>query len=203
MSLIKFSTLIQLLLLGSASAFTPSFTTTTAPRTSTQLQLQSTSNNNENELNRRDALSSFAAIFTAGIITTTTMTMAPEPASAQQGLPLFAKVEKLETANYIGQVGQPIYRPNVSGEPERHMPQVKVDGNDVEISANHIQSEDNYVQFIWLKDADTNEVVLAKELTPADEKPVLKARVPSGVTLRPYLFCKMHGLWKGEPFKVA
>lgn len=180
------ASLIQLLLINSVVSFTPSFNAT--PRTSTHLQ----------STNRRDAIASFAAILGAGVAATAT----PEPASAQ-GMPLFMKVEKLESANYIGQVGRPIYQPNVSGEPEFHTPQVTVKGNDIEVYVNHKQKEDDYVQFLWLKDTKTNEVVLAKELTPADEKPSLKARVPSGVELTPYAFCKNNGLWKGEPFKVA
>ena len=206
MTQFKFAILFQLLLARSVLAFSPSIghgpTLRTATQTqTTQTQLQATTGNKE--INRRDALaSSFAAILTAGT-GTIALTLAPEPASAQQGMPLFAKVEKLETANYIGQVNKPVYRPNVSGEPEIHTPKVKVNGNDVEVYADHAQSEDNYIQFLWLKDTKTNEVVLAKELTPADERPSLKARVPSGVELTPYAFCKMHGLWIGEPFKVA
>jgi superoxide reductase len=114
-----------------------------------------------------------------------------------------SKVQKLETANYMGRIGQPIYPPNSNGVPEKHIPQVSIQGNDVEISANHVMTDEHYIQFIWLKDVKTNEVVLAKELTPQEEKPVLRARVPSGVELRPYLFCNLHGLWKGEPFTVT
>jgi len=41
---------------------------------------------------------------------------------------------------------------------------------------NHVQKEDDYVQFMWLKDVGTNEIVLAKELTGVvEEKHVLSA----------------------------
>jgi superoxide reductase len=118
-------------------------------------------------------------------------------------MPLISKVEKLETANYMGQINKPIYPANVDGAPETHIPTVSINGNDIEISANHVMTEENYIQFMWLKDTKTNEVVLAKELTPQEDKPMLKAKVPSGVQLTPYLFCNLHGLWKGEPFTVA
>ena len=111
-------------------------------------------------------------------------------------------MDKLETANYIGNLGKPIYPPNVGGNPEIYMPRVKMNGNDIEVYVKYAQSPEDYIQFLWLKDANTNEVVLAKELTPTDENPSLKARVPSGVELRPYAFSKEHGLWKGEDFKV-
>ena len=199
MNFLKSAALVQLMLLASVSAFTP--ISTRAPQTTTKLQ--STSDKNlHKEVNRRDALSSFSTIFTTAAVASAATTIAPESAMAQ-GMPLFAKVDKLESANYIGQVGRPIYQPNVSGDPELYMPQVKVDGNNVEVFTKNKQSEEDYVQFIWLKDVKTNEVVLAKELTPADERPSLKAKVPSGVELRPYAFGKVHGLWKGEPFNVV
>lgn len=156
------------------------------------------------EVNRRDAIEQTVKVLASGVVASTTLTWEPDNALAfGSSMPLIAKVQKLETANYMGRVGQPIYPANSNGAPEKHIPQVSIQGNDVEISANHVMSDEHYIQFIWLKDVKTNEVVLAKELTPQEEKPVLKAKVPSGVELRPYLFCNLHGLWKGEPFTVS
>jgi len=199
LALINLTTLIQLLSLRSASTYTALSSLTTKPHQIISTRLHS-STSVIKEIDRRDAvLSSFATILT--VVGTAVL---PEPTAAREGLPLLTVVEQLESANYIGQVGKPIYPPNVGEDPERHMPRVKVKGNDVEISVNHVQKEDDYVQFMWLKDVGTNEVVLAKELTGvAEEKPVLSARVPSGVELRPYVFDKKDGLWKGEPFKVS
>ena len=155
----------------------------------------------ENNVNRREAMQQTASILASGTIASTTITSHPEEAEAfGSQMPLFAKVAKLETANYMGQINKPIYVPNSNGAPEKHLPTVSINGNDLEISANHVMTEEHYIQFMWLKDG--NDVVLAKELTPTEEKPVLKAKVPSGVTLTPYLFCNLHGLWKGEPFTV-
>ena len=103
----------------------------------------------------------------------------------------------------MGQINQPVYPANTRGVPEKHIPSVSVNGNDVVITANHVMTEEHYIQFMWLKDTKTNEVVLAQELTPSEDQPILKAKVPSGVELTPYLFCNLHGLWKGEPFTVA
>ncbi len=103
----------------------------------------------------------------------------------------------------MGQINQPVYPANTRGVPGKHSPSVAVNGNDVVITANHVMTEEHYIQFMWLKDTKTNEVVLAKELTPSEDQPILKAKVPSGVELTPYLFCNLHGLWKGEPFTVA
>lgn len=156
------------------------------------------------EVNRRDALQQTATILASGTVASTTLAANPLEAEAfGSSMPLMSKVEKLETANYMGRIGQPIYPPNSNGAPEKHIPRVNIQGNDVEISANHVMSDEHYIQFIWLKDVKTNEVVIAKELAPKEEKPLLKVKVPSGVELRPYLFCNLHGLWKGEPFTVA
>ena len=62
----------------------------------------------------------------------------------------------------------------------------------------------NGMQYSWLKDTKTNEVVVVKGLPPTDASPpTLKCKAPSGVELRPYCFCNLHGLWKGEEFTVA
>mmetsp|Transcript_15689 Transcript_15689/g.29595 ORF Transcript_15689/g.29595 Transcript_15689/m.29595 type:complete len:185 (-) Transcript_15689:141-695(-) len=160
---------------------------------------------NAPEVNRRDAIQQTATILASGTVAAKTLVSEPEDALAAFGstMPLMAKVQKLESANYMGRIGQPIYPANSNGAPEKHIPQVSIKGNDVEIVANHVMSDEHYIQFMWLKDVKTNEVVLAKELTPQEEKPVLRAKVPSGVELRPYLFCNLHGLWKGEPFTVT
>lgn len=183
MSLIKFVTLIQFLFISSSAAF---------------------SHVSPAKVNRRDAFKQIATILASGTVAATVLTSNADPALAfGNKMPLFSRVEKLETANYMGQINKPIYPANVNGVPEKHIPSVSINGNDVEISANHVMTEENYIQFIWLKDTKTNEVVLAKELSPQEDNPMLKAKVPSGVQLTPYLFCKLHGLWKGEPFTVA
>jgi len=186
MTIFKFSTIIPLLFISSSTAF-------------------AFSQQSPAEVNRRDAIQQTAAkILASGTIAATVLTSdADEALAFGNTMPLFSKVDKLETANYMGRIGQPVYRPNTSGAPEKHIPNVSVNGNDVEISANHVMTEEHYIQFMWLKDTKTNEVVLAKELTPLEDKAVLKAKVPNGVTLTPYLFCNLHGLWIGEPFTVA
>jgi len=153
---------------------------------------------NDNEMSRRAAMITSAVLAAGGTV------MANPSAAGAYTPPLFKQVEAIENANYIGQIGQKVYEPNTNGAPEKHLPQVKVDGNDVAVSVPHVMTEEHYIQFMWLKDVATNEVVLVKALPPTDPSPpTFKAKVPSGVELRPYLFCNLHGLWKGEPFKVA
>lgn len=131
-----------------------------------------------------------------------------EPANAirlpgQGPPPLFKVCEQIETANDIGKIGIPKFKPNSVGAPEKHIPKIQLDGLTVTMSANHVMTPEHYIKYMWLKDAKTNEVVLAKELSPSENAPLLTARVPSGVTLRPYLFCNLHQLWKGDEFTVA
>lgn len=207
MSRFSLTNSLLFLLVGTAVGFAPSTVPARTQRIASSPLFNSINSNNNNIADddanlpdRRAAMATTAGLITGGVLTSTLTT---SPAEANNSMPLFVKVKQLETANYMGRIGQPIYPPNSNGDPEKHVPQVVVAGNDVSISAKHIMSEEHFIQFLWLKDAQTDEVVLAKELTPTEASPILKARVPSGVTLRPYLFCNLHGLWKGEEFTVA
>ena len=171
--------------------------------------------NNSEQQNRRAAITTATGIFTTSILTASNI----QPSNAA-GIPLLGDketpkvpldqlVNKLEKGKYFGPDIQRIkrkennYIANSNGAPEKHLPNVTVKGNDIEININHVMKEDHYIQFIWLREMESDEVVLVKACTPNEEKPFLKATVPSGVTLTPCLFCNLHGLWKGEPFTVA
>jgi desulfoferrodoxin (superoxide reductase-like protein) len=156
-------------------------------------------------VNRREAIINVATTFstiTSGASIANADTGAPPQ---RMGPPLFTIVKQLETANYMGQIGQPIYRPNVNGDPEKHLPKVKIDGQNIEVSVPHVMTKEHFIQYMWLKDVKDDEVVLVKEFSPSSEtgNPTLKAKVPPGVELQPHLFCNLHGLWKGEPFVVS
>jgi len=50
----------------------------------------------------------------------------------------------------------------------------------------------------------STEVVCCKGFPSTDPSPpTMKVQCPAGVELRPYLFCNLHGLWKGDEFTVA
>ena len=166
----------------------------------------SSTQKDEANLNRREAIINVATVtstLTSGVAIANAD--AGGTAAKRMGPPLFTTVKQLETANYMGQVGKPIYQPNVSGDPEKHLPKIKIDGTNIEVSVPHVMTEEHFIQYMWLKDTKINEVVLVKEFAPGAEagNPILKAKVPSGVELQPYLFCNLHGLWKGEPFVVS
>eukprot|EP00977_Amphora_coffeiformis_P017115 scaffold5479_cov199-Amphora_coffeaeformis.AAC.54 len=117
---------------------------------------------------------------------------------------LYRQVEAIENANYMGHFFDKIYKPNSSGDPAKHLPKVSIDDDGfVTVFTNHVMTPEHYIQFIWLKDVKKNEVVVVKNLPATDPTPpTLKAQCPKGVTLRPYLFCNLHGLWKGDEFTV-
>uniref|UniRef100_A0A7S1Y0H4 Desulfoferrodoxin ferrous iron-binding domain-containing protein n=1 Tax=Grammatophora oceanica TaxID=210454 RepID=A0A7S1Y0H4_9STRA len=92
---------------------------------------------------------------------------------------------------------------NSNGAPEKHIPQVKVDGKLVEVSVPHVMTEEHYIQYMWLTDTFSNEVVVVKALNPSDPSPpTLKVKVPKGKRLQPMLFCNKHGLWEGDPIST-
>ena len=99
-----------------------------------------------NDINRRDVLQKTATILTTGatVVATTLVTKPEEALAFGSEAPLFKKVQQLETANYLP--GKPLYPPNVNGAPEKHIPNVLVNGNDIEVSANHVMTEEHYIQ---------------------------------------------------------
>jgi desulfoferrodoxin (superoxide reductase-like protein) len=153
----------------------------------------------EEDSSRRQSLIAALAV-AAGVFSSR------EEAQAFFGEPpsLYRQAEAIENANYLGDFFHKIYEPNSNGDPAKHFPKVSIDGDGiVTVSADHVMTAEHYIQFIWLKDVKRNEVVVVKNLPPTDPTPPsLKAQCPRGVTLRPYLFCNLHGLWKGDEFTV-
>jgi desulfoferrodoxin (superoxide reductase-like protein) len=98
---------------------------------------------------------------------------------------------------------------NTNGAPEKHIPQVTLsqkDGRDmVQVVVPHVMDSEkpHWIQAIWLKEEKTGDVAVVK-VFPATEPapPSLICGVPKGATLTPYLYCNLHGLWKGESFSV-
>lgn len=159
---------------------------------------------NPREHSRRSALLRLTTTFAigGGILTAA-------PSSSNAAADLFKQVKALENANNIGMIGKPINIPNSNGDPEKQLPQVKISADQtIEVSAPpHIMTAKDYVQFIWLKDTKSNEVVLVKAFPKPEDgdkntNRSLVAKVPKGVVLQPYLFWTEYGLWKGKPFQV-
>lgn len=137
------------------------------------------------QISRRAALLSAVAVTTLG-------------ATKAQALDLYKAAAELEEKNRK--------LVNSNGAPEKHIPQVSVSGNTVKVKIPHVMTEGHYIQLLWLTDMNSKEVVVAKGYpVPSGEgepSPTLEVKVPSGVTLKPLLYCNLHGLWAGEEFSV-
>lgn len=120
----------------------------------------------------------------------------PSSSVTSNGSHLFETLRGLERDNV----------PNTNGIADYHIPIAKLNGAELEVEVGlkpHVMSENHYIKYVWLRDVDANSIVLAKEFKPSDESPPsLRAKVPRGVTLKPYVFCVLHDLWIGEPFQV-
>jgi superoxide reductase len=81
---------------------------------------------------------------------------------------------------------------------EKHIPEVKVEGNKVTVqvgSVIHPMVEEHYIQFIYLVTKKGAQKVC---LSPGD-KPIAEfALVEGDEVVAAYEFCNLHGLWKKE-----
>lgn len=119
-------------------------------------------------------------------------------ASPAQAATLQRTVETLEKQN-IDEV-------NTKGAPEKHLPKVSADGNEISVVVPHVMDPEkpHFIEYIWLKDVESNNVVAVKAFKATDPGPptlVYKSTV-AAATLKPMLFCNLHGLWEGDTFSV-
>ena len=57
----------------------------------------------------------------------------------------------------------------------------------------------DYIEFMWLKDANTNAIIAAKKFRPADvSPPTLVASVSSGTRVTACSKASLHGVWRGR-----
>jgi len=145
-------------------------------------------------VSRRAAFVRASALSVGGLVLNTKYISGSQHEAVAYEAPLFEQVKAIENANRMGQFGNKIYEPNSNGAPEKHLPQVSIEPGTTKISVSvpHVMTEEHYIQFMWLKDTKTNDVVLVKAFPATDPSPpTLKVTVPIGVTLRPYLFCNV------------
>ena len=81
---------------------------------------------------------------------------------------------------------------------EKHVPQVKIDGNKVFVqvgSVEHPMTEAHLIQWIYLQTKKGGQYV---HLT-ANDKPIAEFVVADGdEPIAAYEFCNLHGLWKAD-----
>lgn len=96
---------------------------------------------------------------------------------------------------------------NSNGAPEKHLPVVTLSKPkpkfkvQLEVKVPHVMDaqKPHYIEYIWLKDEATNEVLSVSSFRAADASPpTLVALVDEGRRVVPMLHCNLHGLWEGE-----
>jgi len=84
------------------------------------------------------------------------------------------------------------------GAAEKHVPEVKVDGNKVTVtvgSVAHPMQDVHYIEWVIL---ETEKGYQKVDLKP-DQAPVAEFIVPEGdKPVAAYEYCNLHGLWKAE-----
>ena len=84
------------------------------------------------------------------------------------------------------------------GAAEKHVPEVKVDGNKVTVtvgSVAHPMQDVHYIEWVIL---ETEKGYQKVDLKP-DQAPVAEFIVPEGdKPIAAYEYCNLHGLWKAE-----
>ena len=59
--------------------------------------------------------------------------------------------------------------------------------------------KDNAIKLLWLRDADTGDLITCRELTKLSETPeMLQATVPKGKRIEPVAYSIKNGVWVGE-----
>lgn len=101
---------------------------------------------------------------------------------------------------------------NSNGAPEKHLPLVTLSRPkpkfkvQLEVRVPHVMDaqKPHFIEYIWLKDESTNEVLTVQSFAPTDAAPpTLVALVDEGRRVVPMLHCNLHGLWEGEPLTAS
>mmetsp|Transcript_26714 Transcript_26714/g.61385 ORF Transcript_26714/g.61385 Transcript_26714/m.61385 type:complete len:201 (+) Transcript_26714:3-605(+) len=185
------------LLAWTANGFSPIATTPTPVRVSALSSASSSASSSSSrscdntEISRRVALVQSVAMATGTILT------APNGAhAAATATTLAQKVAQIEAEN-LAEV-------NSKGAPEKHLPQITVAKSQVQVVIPHVMDPEkpHYIEYVWLQNAATGEIVAAQayEATSASP-PTLTATVGGdGSSYQALSFCNLHGLWEGPVF---
>ena len=182
--------------LGVATAFHPPTFLVNGPNTGqsiAQFLAVGDQENDENvEVTRRDAIKKTVV---EGSLLAAALASGAAPSFARTVATQVAILEKENIATV-----------NSNGAPEKHLPQVAVsDSGTVEVVVPHVMDPEkpHWIQAIWLKDEATGKVAAA-EMFPstAPSPPTLKYSGSTSGTFTPFLYCNLHGLWKGDSFTV-
>ena len=111
-------------------------------------------------------------------------------------------VEKIHDAKVpvvcCGEKMQELVPNTVEASNEKHLPVVKVEGNQVQVNVgaiNHPMAEEHFIQWVYV---ETNLGGQRKEMKPGDAPMVRFALSEGEQALNVYAYCNLHGLWMTE-----
>eukprot|EP00630_Chrysocystis_fragilis_P002314 CAMPEP_0197388202 /NCGR_PEP_ID=MMETSP1165-20131217/941_1 /TAXON_ID=284809 /ORGANISM="Chrysocystis fragilis, Strain CCMP3189" /LENGTH=185 /DNA_ID=CAMNT_0042913543 /DNA_START=23 /DNA_END=580 /DNA_ORIENTATION=+ len=136
-----------------------------------------------------------AGVLSAGIASSAAASVAEPSASG-----ISRSVDK-EVARKILQIERLNVDSNSNGDKAKHLPQVRVAGDKVECFVPHVMDpvKPHFIEYIWLKDDDTDFIFAAKKFEPTDPSPpTIVAKAKPGASVTPYAYCNLHGLWIGD-----
>ncbi len=93
-----------------------------------------------------------------------------------------------------GEVMEELIANTVDASLEKHIPVVKINGNEISVQVGeimHPMSEDHYIEFIVI---ETENGICVRKLKVSDN-PEVNSYINSKV-LNVYAYCNLHGLWK-------
>ena len=191
---------LSLLLLTVASSFAFS---SVRPQPSREYVLAAAasprSNHDSSLLSRQEFLRTTTTAATAAAL------LQQSPASASVAEPSASAIAKgvdREISRKILQIERVNVDSNAKGDPKKHLPQVTVSGDKVTCVIPHVMDPEkpHFIEYVWLKDEDSETIVAAKQFKATDSAPptLVATGIKKGTTLTPVSYCNLHGLWIGD-----
>jgi len=139
----------------------------------------------------------------AAALGTIAVLAAPKTAHASTAEPTAALVASTipnKLARQILQIERLNVDSNGSGDRKSHKPRLDVFGTSAKICVDNYEPfEDDRIQYMWLKNEDTDAIVAAKEFPEGFKgTPSLSCSVTPGRNYAPCVYFTTHGLWLGR-----
>lgn len=111
-----------------------------------------------------------------------------------------ARTVDREVARKILQIERLNVDSNLNGAKAKHIPRIKVNGDKLDCYVSHTNDAErkDFIEYVWLKDEETEVVFAASKFSPTDTPALRDVAYKKGSTVTPYAYCNMHGLWIGD-----
>jgi len=91
-----------------------------------------------------------------------------------------------------GEQTKPLVPNSVDASFEKHIPNIEIVGNYIEVTVNHVMEDEHFIEWVALE----NDKINARKYFKSGE--VLKAVFPYIKGSKVYSYCNKHGLWVVE-----